>query len=228
MATTIGEYLDKLTVTGELYRKLDDNTIECYACGHRCKIREGRRGICQVRYNEGGELRVPWGYVTALQRDPIEKKPFFHVNPGTNALTFGMLGCDYHCGYCFTGDTMVITNRGPIALQDAFELGISLLKQPDGEISIPFDLEAITSSGNLHKVKAVFRHPYEGEMVKLKPYYLPSITCTPDHRVYATDDVSLSPVLVYAKDLTKKHYLAIPRCYQFLSSEVKKTGNNAV
>ena len=123
---------------------------------------------------------------------------------------------------------MVITNRGPIALQDAFELGISLLKQPDGEISIPFDLEAITSSGNLHKVKAVFRHPYEGEMVKLKPYYLPSITCTPDHRVYATDDVSLSPVLVYAKDLTKKHYLAIPRCYQFLSSEVKKTGNNAV
>src|ERR687883_1732785 len=100
MATTIGEYLDKLTVTGELYKKLDEDTIECYACGHRCKIREGRRGICQVRFNEGGELRVPWGYVAALQSDPIEKKPFFHVMPGTNALTFGMLGCDYHCGYC--------------------------------------------------------------------------------------------------------------------------------
>src|SRR5512138_1220873 len=100
MATTIGEYLDKSTVTGELYKKLSDNTIECYACGHRCKIREGKRGICQVRFNEGGELRVPWGYVAALQSDPIEKKPFFHVNPGSNALTFGMLGCDYHCGYC--------------------------------------------------------------------------------------------------------------------------------
>ena len=47
-----------------------------------------------------GKLRVPWGYVAALQSDPIEKKPFFHVIPGTNALTFGMLGCDYHCGYC--------------------------------------------------------------------------------------------------------------------------------
>jgi pyruvate formate lyase activating enzyme len=35
-----------------------------------------------------------------LQSDPIEKKPFFHVMPGTNALTFGMLGCDFHCGYC--------------------------------------------------------------------------------------------------------------------------------
>src|SRR5512135_458509 len=100
MATTIGDLLDKLTVRGELYKKLSDDTIECYACGHRCKIREGRRGICQVRFNEGGELRVPWGYVAALQSDPIEKKPFFHVMPGSNALTFGMLGCDYHCGYC--------------------------------------------------------------------------------------------------------------------------------
>lgn len=100
MATTIGDLLDQLTVTGELYEKLEDNTVLCYACGHRCKIREGRRGICQVRFNEGGELRVPHGYVGALQSDPIEKKPFFHVMSGTNALTFGMLGCDFHCGYC--------------------------------------------------------------------------------------------------------------------------------
>jgi pyruvate formate lyase activating enzyme len=47
-----------------------------------------------------GELRVPWGYVAALQIDPIEKKPFSHVYPGSTALTFGMLGCDFHCGYC--------------------------------------------------------------------------------------------------------------------------------
>jgi pyruvate formate lyase activating enzyme len=53
-----------------------------------------------VRYNEGGKLRVPWGYVAALQADPIEKKPFFHVQPGSDALTFGMLGCDFHCSYC--------------------------------------------------------------------------------------------------------------------------------
>jgi len=43
---------------------------------------------------------VPWGYVGGLQCDPIEKKPFFHALPGTEALSFGMLGCDYHCGYC--------------------------------------------------------------------------------------------------------------------------------
>jgi pyruvate formate lyase activating enzyme len=96
----MADVLDGLTVEGELYESLGDGTVRCYACGHRCVIREGRRGICQVRFNEKGKLRVPWGYVAALQSDPIEKKPFFHVMPGSNALTFGMLGCDYHCGYC--------------------------------------------------------------------------------------------------------------------------------
>lgn len=98
--SSLSDILDGLTVEGDLYEKLEDGSVRCYACGHRCLIREGRRGICQVRFNEGGKLRVPWGYVAALQSDPVEKKPFFHVLPGSNALTFGMLGCDYHCGYC--------------------------------------------------------------------------------------------------------------------------------
>lgn len=98
--SSLANKLDSLTVEGELYEKLEDNSLRCFACGHRCLIREGKRGICQVRFNEGGILRVPHGYVAALQVDPIEKKPFSHVMPGTNALTFGMLGCDYHCGYC--------------------------------------------------------------------------------------------------------------------------------
>jgi pyruvate formate lyase activating enzyme len=98
--TTLADILDPLTVEGTLYERLPDKSVRCFACGHRCLIREGRRGICQARFNQGGELRVPWGYVAALQSDPIEKKPFYHVLPGSNALTFGMLGCDYHCGYC--------------------------------------------------------------------------------------------------------------------------------
>ena len=84
----------------ELVERLPDGRLRCYACGHRCPIPEGREGVCKVRYNEGGTLRVPWGYVGALQCDPIEKKPFFHALPGTDAFSFGMLGCDLHCGYC--------------------------------------------------------------------------------------------------------------------------------
>jgi pyruvate formate lyase activating enzyme len=74
--------------------------VRCFACGHRCLIPPGRDGICRVRFNDGGVLRVPHGYVGALNVDPVEKKPFFHALPGAKALSFGMLGCDYHCGYC--------------------------------------------------------------------------------------------------------------------------------
>ncbi len=74
--------------------------MRCVACGHRCLIRPGRRGICKVRFNADGTLMVPRGWVAGLQSDPVEKKPFYHMLPGTDCLTFGMLGCDYHCGYC--------------------------------------------------------------------------------------------------------------------------------
>lgn len=53
-----------------------------------------------MRFNDAGTLMVPWGYVVALQCDPTEKKPLFHVFPGSDAVTFGMLGCDLHCDYC--------------------------------------------------------------------------------------------------------------------------------
>jgi len=98
--SNLAQTLDQLTVEGELFETLTDNAVRCTACGHRCLIRNGRRGICQVRFNQQGKLQVPWGYVAALQVDPIEKKPFFHMLPGSEALTFGMLGCDFHCAYC--------------------------------------------------------------------------------------------------------------------------------
>ena len=94
--------LDSMTTEGapELTEHLEAGALKCYACGHRCLIKEGKRGICKVRFNEGGHLRVPANYVAALACDPTEKKPFFHVLPGSDTLTFGMLGCDLHCAYC--------------------------------------------------------------------------------------------------------------------------------
>ena len=85
---------------GELYEKLDRNRVRCFACGHCCPILDGQPGVCKVRYNRGGTLYIPWGYVGVVQCDPIEKKPFFHAYPGALAYSFGMLGCDLHCAYC--------------------------------------------------------------------------------------------------------------------------------
>jgi len=101
-AASLAEVLDELTAEGaaELTEHLANGALKCYACGHRCLIKEGKRGICKVRFNEGGQLRVPVNYVAALACDPTEKKPFFHVLPGSDTLTFGLLGCDLHCAYC--------------------------------------------------------------------------------------------------------------------------------
>ena len=92
--------LEVRTREGEVYDRLDRDWVRCHACGHDCRIPPGAVGVCKVRYNEGGRLRVPWGYVAGVQCDPIEKKPFFHAWPGGLAYSFGMLGCDLHCAYC--------------------------------------------------------------------------------------------------------------------------------
>jgi pyruvate formate lyase activating enzyme len=101
----VSDLIDPHVIEGQLYRPLSNGRVHCYACAHNCTISPNGRGICQVRYNLGGRLLVPWGYVAALQVDPTEKKPFYHVYPGSNTLTFGMLGCDLHCPYCQNWDT---------------------------------------------------------------------------------------------------------------------------
>jgi pyruvate formate lyase activating enzyme len=84
----------------QLAEKMDRGFVRCYACGHACRIPDGQVGVCKVRFNRGGHLWAPWGYVGGVQCDPIEKKPFFHALPGVLAYSFGMLGCDLHCAYC--------------------------------------------------------------------------------------------------------------------------------
>ena len=98
--STLAEVLARETRVGELYEPLPDGRLRCYACGHCCPLPDGAVGVCKVRFNEGGRLLVPWGYVGGVQCDPIEKKPFFHAQPGALAYSFGMLGCDLHCAYC--------------------------------------------------------------------------------------------------------------------------------
>jgi pyruvate formate lyase activating enzyme len=99
-AKALRELLAQNTRVGELFDRMTHDWVLCHACGHRCKIPPGREGICKVRFNKEGKLYVPWGYAGGVALDPIEKKPFFHAYPGAKALSFGMLGCDYHCGYC--------------------------------------------------------------------------------------------------------------------------------
>ena len=116
---------------GELVEQMDNDWVRCLACGHRCRIPPGHDGICKVRYNDHGVLKVPTGYAAGLALEPIEKKPFFHVLPGSRALSFGMLGCDYHCSYCqnwLTSQTLrnpaAVVAPEPIRAEGIVELAV--------------------------------------------------------------------------------------------------------
>jgi pyruvate formate lyase activating enzyme len=163
-----------------------------------------------VRSNRDGVLWVPAGYVGALQCDPIEKKPFFHALPGSDALSFGMLGCDYHCSYCFTGDTRVITDRGVVRIDSLFpEEGIPL--PGGGQAGKPDSRQALTHTGAFAPIQQVFAHPHDGPVIEVTPFYLPAFRCTPEHRVLATTQPESEPEWIPAHQLSPRHFLSIPK-----------------
>ncbi|MBL7078138.1 AmmeMemoRadiSam system radical SAM enzyme [Candidatus Shapirobacteria bacterium] len=85
----------------KLFKKLGDDLVQCQACSWYCRIASGKTGICGVRENKGGELNLPVdGKTTGLSVDPIEKKPLYHFLPGSKALSFGTLGCNFGCLFC--------------------------------------------------------------------------------------------------------------------------------
>lgn len=93
-------FLRQLAKEAVLYERLDGSKTRCLACAHRCVAAPGGTGRCGVRFNDGGTLMAPWGYVSGAAEDPIEKKPFFHVLPGARTLSFGMFGCNFKCDFC--------------------------------------------------------------------------------------------------------------------------------
>ena len=213
----IAQVLKEFVREGELYRRLDDNKVECFACGHRCVIFDGLPGVCRVRFNEGGKLFVPWGYVGALHLDPIEKKPFFHAYPGAKALSFGMLGCDLKCPYCLPYDARVATHQGMKGIGELFDTTPVRIDLPDGaSVAYPEGLTVYTHLGRLRPVRAIFRHPYQGQLLTLVPFLCPPITCTPEHEFLAIlkpkkGQPIPTPTFLPAAKLTCEHCLAIPK-----------------
>ncbi|HOO16816.1 MAG TPA: AmmeMemoRadiSam system radical SAM enzyme [Phycisphaerae bacterium] len=127
----------------ELVRPEPEGALRCLACAHRCRVLPGRPGVCRVRWNEGGTLRVPYGYVAGLGVDPIEKKPFYHAYPGATAMSFGMLGCDFHCSFCQNW----VTSQ---ALRDDEAISSPVLIEPQRivELALEHGCRVLTSTYN--------------------------------------------------------------------------------
>ena len=84
-----------------LYSPLEDGKVQCSLCNHRCVISPSQRGVCGVRENRAGKLHtLVYGRAISLNVDPIEKKPLFHVFPGSNSFSIAAVGCNFRCLQC--------------------------------------------------------------------------------------------------------------------------------
>ncbi len=79
----------------------EDGSVACHLCPHECKIGDGKRGICKIRENRGVTLfALTYGRPVSLAVDPVEKKPLFHVYPGSDIYSVGLAGCNLQCSFC--------------------------------------------------------------------------------------------------------------------------------
>jgi pyruvate formate lyase activating enzyme len=84
-----------------LYEVYPDGKVRCHLCSHRCKIADGKLGVCKVRKNVAGTLyALSYGQILSQQVDPIEKKPLYHFYPGTGSYSIATAGCNFHCQWC--------------------------------------------------------------------------------------------------------------------------------
>ncbi len=84
-----------------IYYKEDKAKLICLLCSHYCKLKTGQSGICGVNKNTGNKIECEvYGYPSALNIDPIEKKPLYHFLPGTKSLSLGTVGCNFKCPFC--------------------------------------------------------------------------------------------------------------------------------
>jgi len=115
-----------------LFEPLPDGKVRCTACARYCTIPEGSHGFCFVRKNVGGRLvLLSYGRASAVQVDPVEKKPLSHFHPGTRVYSIGTVGCNWRCAYCqnaeISQEKEVVGRSLPphAAVTDAVRLGCS-------------------------------------------------------------------------------------------------------
>lgn len=92
---------DPISYPGRYWHALDDGRLHCDLCPRACVLKDGDRGFCFVRKNEGDRMVLTtYGLSTGFCVDPIEKKPLNHFLPGTSVLSFGTAGCNLGCQFC--------------------------------------------------------------------------------------------------------------------------------
>lgn len=109
------------------YEKLSGGKVRCKLCPRECITGNKQRGYCRVRENRDGQYySLVYGRPCALHRDPIEKKPFFHVYPGSHAFSIATVGCNLACKFCQNWD---ISQANPDGIQPPYVTPESIAQQ---------------------------------------------------------------------------------------------------
>lgn len=99
------EFVDKYTIKGNWWHKLDDGRVQCDLCPRNCRLKDGQQGFCYIREARDGEMVLTsYGRASGFCIDPVEKKPLNHFYPGTSILSFGTAGCNLGCRFCQNWD----------------------------------------------------------------------------------------------------------------------------
>lgn len=115
-----------------MWHACEDDRVCCDLCAHRCKIHEGKTGVCGVRENVSGTLMpLTYGKVSAEAVDPIEKKPLNHFLPGTSVYSLGGIGCNFRCKHCQNWEISQISEYRGILRDILPEEGVQRALQAD-------------------------------------------------------------------------------------------------
>lgn len=129
-----------------LYESLGDKKVKCNLCSHRCVIKDGRRGICGVRENRGGNLdTLVYGRLIARHIDPVEKKPLYHLLPASLSYSIATVGCNFRCLFCQNAD---------IAQMPADRKGLIV-----GDVFSPQDIVTEALKGNCASISYTYTEP---------------------------------------------------------------------
>jgi pyruvate formate lyase activating enzyme len=129
-----------------LYESLNNKKVKCNLCNHRCEIKDGRRGICGVRKNREGTLEtLVYGRIIARHIDPIEKKPLYHLMPGSLSYSIATVGCNFRCLFCQNADiAQMPSDREGMITGDPFS---------------PQDVVAAAIKGNCKSIAYTYTEP---------------------------------------------------------------------
>ena len=197
------------------YSKLGAN-VQCHVCPNQCILEENERSVCRTKVNKGGKLyTLAYGNPCAVHVDPIEKKPLFHFLPSTLAFSIATAGCNFRCKNCFVPGTFVITENGLREIDDLVDSGVNGKMTVDGSIVKEVKNErAVTHTGEVLEIIHGFTHPYDGDVLIIKPHHAPEIKCTPGHEFFVRNKKGRVNKL-RAGELKEGDYVLLPKKHEF-------------